>query len=130
MAEKRAFQRLPSNFRVEISRLGFPQSKMPRLEIESMDVGGGGLLLQSPERFEPGDNLMLRLYISGLNKFHPGFFKVFESDVGQYLQAIAEVVRAESVPGGYALGIRFTDVDADDAKALRDFIASRLKSEG
>jgi c-di-GMP-binding flagellar brake protein YcgR len=53
------------------------------------------------------------------------FFKVFESDAGQFLQAIAEVVRVDEVVPftSYHLGVRFLDIDHDDWNALRNFIA-------
>jgi hypothetical protein len=77
------------------------------------------------QKFKDGDKLQVKIFIPSLNKFHSGYFKVFESDAGQYLQAIAEVVRIEEIMPltRYKHGIRFLDVDFDDLQALRRFIS-------
>lgn len=123
-SEKRKDYRLPKNFRVEVREFKFPLARQKTHEIFSVDISAGGLLVECGQNFAKGEKLQVKIFIASLNKYHPGFFKVFESDAGQYLQVIAEVVRSEErVPlSRYALGIRFVDVDHDDWNALRKFI--------
>ena len=122
--EKRKHYRLPKNFRVELREFKFPLARQKAHEIFSVDISAGGLLVECGRNFAVGEKLQVKIFIASLNKYHPGFFKVFESDAGQYLQAIAEVVRSEErIPlTRYALGLRFLDVDHDDWNALRNFI--------
>jgi len=123
--DKRKDCRLEKNFRVEIREFRFPLAKQPSFEVRCVDISVSGLLLECRRKFAIGDKLQVKIYIPSLNKYHPGFFKVFESDAGQFLQAIAEVVRVDEVVPftSYHLGIRFLDIDHDDWNALRNFIA-------
>ena len=123
--DKRRDCRLEKNFRVEIREFRFPLAKQPSFEVHCADISAGGLLLECRRKFAVGDKLQVKIFIPSLNKYHPGFFKVFESDAGQFLQAIAEVVRADEVVPftSYHLGIRFLDIDHDDWNALRNFIS-------
>ncbi len=123
--DKRKDCRLEKNFRVEIREFRFPLAKQPSYEVTCADISAGGLLLECRKKFEAGDKLQVKIFIPSLNKYHPGFFKVFESDAGQFLQAIAEVVRVDDVVPftSWHIGIRFLDIDHDDWNALRNFIA-------
>ncbi|HDQ41091.1 MAG TPA: PilZ domain-containing protein [Desulfonatronum sp.] len=127
--EKRDHQRLRKPFQVEIRQFAFPVQKQPVIEVHSVDISGGGLLVHCSRKFTVGDKLHVTIYIPSLNKFHPGFFKVFESDLGQSLTAVAEVARIqEAVPQhDYALGLRFLDVYEDDWKALENMILKELR---
>lgn len=123
--DKRRDCRLEKNFRVEIREFRFPLAKQPSFEVKCTDISVGGMSLECRRKFEAGDKLQVKIFIPSLNKYHPGFFKVFESDAGQFLQAIAEVVRVDDVVpfSLYQLGIRFLDIDHDDWNALRNFIS-------
>jgi len=123
-SEKRRDLRLPKNFRVEIREFRFPLVRQPRFEVSCADISAGGMLLECRKKFEAETKLQVKIFIPSFNKYHPGFFKVFESDSGQFLQAIAEVVHVTDVVPltSYALGIKFLDVDHDDWQALRNFI--------
>ncbi len=123
--DKRKDFRLPKNFRVEIREFRFPLARQKSMEVRCGDISAGGMLVQSPQRFEVGTKLQVKIFIPSLNKYHPSYFKVFESDAGQHLQAIAEVVREDTVVPltRYDLGIKFLDVDYDDWNALRNFIS-------
>ncbi len=125
--ERREFTRLPKSFRVEIRKLAFPLHAHPAQIVESVDISSGGLRVTARGSFEPGDKVQVRIFIASLNKFHPGFLKVFESDVDQSLQAIGEVVRVDRSAGGAMLGIKFVNVDQDDWKALHLKLQSELK---
>lgn len=129
MGEKRRYLRLPKEFRVEASEFRFPLSRQPKFELPCVDISEGGLCVECARKFEPGDKLQVRIFIPSLNKYHPGFFKVFESDIGQYLQVIAEVARVEEKTPmrKYVLGLRYLDVDVDDKKALNAFIQKAVE---
>ncbi|WP_461211225.1 PilZ domain-containing protein [Desulfocurvus sp. DL9XJH121] len=122
--DKRKDFRLPKNFRVEIKEFRFPLARQPKFDVACADISAGGMRLECRKKFEEGAKLQVKIFIPSFNKYHPGFFKVFESDAGQFLQAIAEVVRVEDVVPltSYSLGVKFLDVDHDDWQALRNFI--------
>jgi len=123
-SERRQDIRVPKNFRVTISEFKFPLSAQKTIEVQSADISAGGLKVESPAKFDPGVMVQVKVYIPSLNKFHPSFFKVFESDVGQYFQATAEVVWTnEKIPLTlYSLGLRFVDYYEDDWVALTNLI--------
>lgn len=122
--EKRKDVRLPQSFRVEIREFRFPLARQPKFDVQCADISASGMRLECKSKFEPSAKLQVKIFIPSFNKYHAGFFKVFESDAGQYLQAIAEIVRVEDIIPltKYALGIKFLDVDYDDLNALRKFI--------
>jgi len=125
--ERRRAERLEKSFRVEVREFRFPLAGRQGHAVSCVDLSEGGLRIESPRPYKAGDKLQVKIFIPSLNKYHPGFFKVFESDAGQHLQAIAEVAHVETLPGGSCrLGIRFLDVDEDDWKALRNFIAKAI----
>ena len=121
--ERRKFTRLPKNYKVEIRELTFPLNK-DWLPLKCVDISAGGLRLVTSCKFSPGQRLQVKIYIPGLNKFHPSFFKVFESDVGQSLEAVAEVAWVKEILplAKYELGLRFVDVYEDDWRALHNMI--------
>jgi hypothetical protein len=141
--ERRKFTRLPKNYKVEIRELTFPLNK-DWLSLKCVDISAGGLRLVTSCKFSPGQRLQVKIYIPGLNKFHPGFFKVFEDDVSQTLQAVAEVAWVKEIffsgksiladndyPATdgctwYELGLRFVDVYEDDWRALHNMIKRLL----
>lgn len=130
-SERRQHTRLPKSYRLELAEFVFPLTDQPRISATCEDVSAGGLAVVAPRRFEVGDKVQVRLHMARLNKFHPGFFKVFESDVDQSLQAVAEVVRVvERIPfARYYLGLRFTDVYDDDWRALHGLIQDEIRRQ-
>ncbi|WP_245588388.1 PilZ domain-containing protein [Desulfocurvus vexinensis] len=117
--------RLPKAFRVEVTEFKFPLARQPRYEVLCADISVGGMKIECSHKFEPETKLQVKIFIPSFNKYHAGFFKVFESDAGQFMQAIAEVVRLRDVVPftRYEMGIRFLDIDHDDWQALRKFIS-------
>ncbi len=122
--EKRQDYRLPKSFRVEIREFRFPMARQPKYSIACANISTGGMLLECRKKFESGTKLQVKIFIPSFNKFHPGFLKVFESDAGQFFQAIAEIVHTHDIVPltSYALGVKFLDIDSDDWTALRRFI--------
>ncbi|EFI35111.1 type IV pilus assembly PilZ [Desulfonatronospira thiodismutans ASO3-1] len=122
--ERRQYVRIPKNYRVELQPLEFPLAAQKKIRVESADISSGGLRLSCDEKFGEGQTVQVRVYISGLNKHHPGFFKVFESDAGQYLQAVSEVswVREKVAFELYEMGLKFVDVYEDDWQALKTML--------
>jgi len=123
--ERREYSRVPRRFRVEVAGLSLSEPSTPPVEARCENISAGGLLLNSPQAFQLGDRLQVRLFIPRLNKFHPSYFKVFESATGQNLLAVAEVVRAEKGADGLErIGIKFLDVYEDDWQALYRLLQS------
>ncbi|GAB1410633.1 PilZ domain-containing protein [Desulfovibrionales bacterium] len=130
-ANRRKHDRVPKAYRLELQELVFPLHQQAKIAATCEDVSAGGLAVVTRKKFAVGDKLQVRLYMARLNKFHPGFFKVFESDVDQSLQAVAEVVRVdERIPlTSYRLGLRFTDVYDDDWRALHGLLQDELRRQ-
>lgn len=124
--DRREYFRIPKKFRVEVQEFVFPLKSQKRNQVESADISEGGLRVFCSTRFSEGQKVQVKVYITSFNKFHPGFFKVFESDIGQYLQAVAEVAWVrEKVPlVSYEIGLKFVDLYEDDWHALRKMILS------
>jgi len=128
--DRRQYGRIPKQFKVEVSGLTFSESTSPPVEARCVNISAGGLLLDSPQSFQIGDKLQVRLFIPRLNKFHPSYFKVFESSTGQNVLAVAEVVRTERGQAGMATtGIKFLDVYEDDWQALYRLLQSLTPQE-
>ncbi|MFW5731361.1 MAG: PilZ domain-containing protein [Desulfonatronovibrionaceae bacterium] len=122
--DRREFVRVPRKFRVEVQDFVFPLAQQKPTRVECADISAGGLRIICSRRFAEEHKVQVKVFIPSFNKFHSGFFKVFESDVGQYLQAVAEVAWVrEAVPlTSYETGLRFVDVYEDDWLALRKMI--------
>ena len=116
--------RLPKNYRVSLKKLAFPLSKQKELALECVDISCGGMRIESPVRLEAGLVLQVEVSIPRLNKYHPSYLKVFESDLTQSLQAVAEVAWVQDIISGvrYEAGIKFVNVDEDDWKALHGLL--------
>ena len=127
---RRQFVRLPKGYGVEINEFKFPIANQERLAVICADISTGGICVESPVAFERGTRLQVRVQIPRLNKFMPGFFKTYENDAEQYLQAIAEVTWPDPLPQGYQLGLQFLDLDPDTARALGGLIKKALSEAG
>lgn len=121
-AEKRVYQRLPKTYHVEVIKLDFP---MPRegLKTRCCDISTGGVCVESAEApFDLGDACQLKIQIPFLNKFAPGFFKVYENDAEQFFIALANVAWIKPLSGQFLVGFKFVNVHADQQKALEKLI--------
>ncbi len=126
--ERRQFVRLTRQFRIEISPLTFPLSDVRPVEVTGVDISEGGVAVQCSQEFGVGEKVQVRIYIPKLHKYHPGFLKVFDHDLGQYIMAVAETAwcRRGSGQDEYILGLEFVDVYEDDLQALHNVIRSGL----
>lgn len=117
--ERRKYSRYLNQFQVELSKFVFPLEVQERVATKCINVSAGGLLLQTDFPFTQGDKVQVRLHVPRLNKYHPGFFKVFESVSDQTLLAISTIVRVRPLSGeGYEVALKFLDVYEDDWLAL------------
>lgn len=121
-AEKRRYGRLSRTFEVDVSELAFPMPRGKSVKTNCYDISEGGLSIESPVHFNVGAKVQVRINIPLLNKFSPSFFKVWENDADQYFSAIAEVVRSQMKGGKHMVGMKYVDVDSDQAKALAGLI--------
>lgn len=129
-SERRRYYRLPKPFSVQAFEFSFPMSSRPCVDTTCVDISGGGLCLESPQRFEEGSVIHVKVHIPTLNKYSGGFFKSHENDVDQYLSAIAKVAWVEPSHGQYLLGVQFTDIDWDTQQALNRLIDKTVREEG
>lgn len=122
--ERRQYTRLPKNYSVEVRTLSFPFNNQPVVKAMSADISAGGLSIEVAGRYRKGDKLQVKVCVPCLNKFMPGFFKVYENDAEQYLQAIAEVVRVGNGVSfsSQVLGLRFIDLAEDSFIALKKMV--------
>lgn len=125
--ERRKYQRLDKEFKVDVRRFVYPINSQRVIKTTCINISPGGLLLKLGEYFNVGEKLQLTLHVPGLNKFHPSFFKVFESSLNQSLVAVAEVVRVDKRGLYYEVGVKFLDVYDDDWRALYNLLTRELK---
>jgi c-di-GMP-binding flagellar brake protein YcgR len=127
--DRRQFARLSRQFKMEISAFTFPLSKMRPFEVTGVDISEGGVAVRCPEGFCVGERVQLKINIPRLNRYHPGFFKVYEHDLGQYIIAVAQIAWSKPDPkqGDFMLGLEFVDVYEDDLKALHNLVRSGLE---
>lgn len=128
-ADKRQYGRLNRTFAVEVSELQFPIVRDKAVETRCYDISEGGLSIESPRAFQAGDKLQVRINIPLLNKFSPSFFKVYENDADQYFMAIAEVMWCKIQAGQYLIGMRYVNVDDNQARALAGMINKAFKEQ-
>lgn len=130
--DRRQYTRLPKNYSVEVRAFCFPVNSQPKLTAKSADISAGGLSVELAANYCKGDKLQVKVCVPCLNKFMPGFFKVYENDAEQYLQAIAEVVRVErgASPDTRILGLRFIDLAEDSFIALKKMVEKAVRENG
>ncbi len=128
--ERRKFARLPKNFRVELRELDFRAGR-EKISTRCVNVSAGGLLLEVSRAFDLEQKVQVKLFVPNLNKFHPSYFKVFESSTDQDLLAVAKVVRVkEKLPLQlYELGIEFLDIYEDDWQALYKMLSTAVQQD-
>ncbi len=125
---KREYLRLPRPYRVQARELVFPIAKDPLIDAESRDISKGGLCVESEASLPVGTRLHVTVHIPLLNKFHSGFFKVYENDAEQYFQAVADVSWSRPSGGRYLLGLAFVNADEEIAKALNKLVQEAFNS--
>ncbi|MCL1915113.1 MAG: PilZ domain-containing protein [Desulfovibrionaceae bacterium] len=128
--EKRRHGRLSRTFVVELYPLSFSGGRDKAVTARCYDISEGGFSLESPKSFQQGTHLQARIHIPMLNRFAPGFFKVYENDADQYFTAIVEIVWCEPKGGHYLVGARYVNVDESQARALAGLINKAFQSEG
>lgn len=128
-AEKRIFQRLPKTYPVEIIRLEFPMPK-EGIRAQCCDISNGGVCVEASNiGFSLDDICQLHILIPLLNKFAPGFFKVYENDAEQYFTALAQVAWIKPLTGQFLVGFKFVNVHADQQAALERLIEHAFAQE-
>ncbi len=125
--ERREHSRLNKELKVDVRRFVYPLKSQRIIKTKCLNISPGGILLEVSEKFKKGEKLQLTLYVPGLNRHHPSFFKVFESSINQSLLAVAEVVRSELKGGTYQLGIKFLNIYEDDWQALYNFLMKEIR---
>ena len=119
---KREYLRLPRPYRVQARELVFPIAKDPLIDTESRDISKGGLCVEADAALPVGTRLHVTVHIPLLNKFHSGFFKVYENDAEQYFQAVADISWSRPSGGKYLLGLTFVNADEEIAEAVNKLV--------
>ncbi|MDL2272769.1 PilZ domain-containing protein [Desulfovibrio sp. OttesenSCG-928-I05] len=120
---KRAYQRLPRPYPVEVAKLSFPMNKSGVIETTCCDISKGGLSVEAPSSsLAVGDTCQLKVLIPTLNKYSSSFFKVYENDAEQYFNALGEVAWIKPIGGRRLMGFRFVNVVAEQSQALERLI--------
>ena len=125
---KREYLRLPRPYRVQARELVFPIAKDPLIDTESKDISRGGLCVESDSALPVGTRLHVTVHVPLLNKFHSGFFKVYENDAEQYFQAVADVSWSRPSGGRYLLGLSFVNADEEITKAVNKLVQDAFSS--
>ncbi len=120
--EQRMFQRLPKTYPVAVMKLDFPMPK-EGVQMRCCDISMGGVCVEAESAsFEEGETCQLKILIPLLNKFSPGFFKVYENDAEQYFIALAQVAWIKPLPQQRLMGFKFVNVHNDQRIALEKLI--------
>ena len=120
--EKRVYQRLPKTYPVEVIKLDFPMPK-EGIKTRCCDISMGGVCVETGEiPFGVGASCQLKINIPLLNKYAPGFFKVYENDADQYFIALSELAWVKPVGGQFLVGFKFINVHSDQQQALEKLI--------
>lgn len=107
--ELRRFLRTSNEYRVEYGL--FPLTN-PDEELKTgfiKNIGGGGLMFQSPDPFSIGTQLVLKIYITGWLKQGEDIVEAPGSENIAAITAIAEVTRCEFMPEKnlHNIGVQF-----------------------
>ena len=122
--DKRIYQRLPRPYPVEVRKLAFPMpSESTRMTC--CDISKGGICVETPPvDLAVGDVCQVTVLIPLLNKFAPGFFKIYENDAEQYFTGLGEILWKKRIGAQELVGFKFVNVHADQLKALEKLIES------
>ena len=127
-ANKRRYLRLPRPYRVQARELVFPIAKNPLLDVNCNDISKGGLCVEAQSPLPVGMRLHVNVHIPLLNKFAGSFFKVYENDAEQYLQAIADVAWVKTSGGMHLMGLRFVNADEEQCRALSKLVEEAFRN--
>lgn len=128
-AEKRTHQRLPRTYPAEIARLAFPVVA-EGVQVRCCDISLGGVCVEMDDAsFALGDTCQVKVHIPLLNKYAPGFFKVYENDAEQYFTALAQVAWIKPFSGRFLMGFAFVNVHSDQSTALEKLIERAFARE-
>lgn len=121
--EQRRANRLPKNYFVQFKKFKFPMTSQPYHDAKISDISPGGICVESNQSFKEGEQLQVKLHVPRLNKFMPGFFKFYENDEEQYIEAIVEVAWID----GQHMGLRFVDLDKDVVRGITGLISDAVR---
>lgn len=118
----RTYERLPRAFSVKFKELSFSMARQTGTEGQLSDISEGGICIESPTQVEVGSKMQVSIHIPLLNKYSPGFLKIYENDADQHFLAITETMWCKPVGGIFLVGMKFINVDESQARALAAMI--------
>ena len=125
--EQRKYNRLPKSYFIEYKEFKYPTGHQDFLKSNLMDISAGGVCVECVRSFPAGTKLQLRVHVPRLNKFMPGFFKYYENDQEQYINAIGEVAWVDSSRGRTLMGVKFLDLDPDVVTGIQGLIRDAVR---
>ncbi len=123
--ENRRFPRISSSTVVESTRLAYPLDTASTKMGMSRNIGPEGVCLTSPEPYDAGDILSLKIDLPGWQRFNPSVAAIVDEEKAVApLTAVVEVVWCRPMTGqeGFEMGVRFRDIYEDDRKALLRYL--------
>ncbi len=124
MTENRDFSRISKEITVDLSELSYPLKNEYVTAVSSKDISGGGICLETMDKFDPQTLLNLKIRIESLEGYKKPYSMILNKSKMLPLTALAEVVWCNDFPNGqgYLTGIRFLDIYEDDYNALIKYL--------
>ncbi|MBN1548810.1 MAG: PilZ domain-containing protein [Syntrophaceae bacterium] len=127
--ERRKFARYSLRLRVQYSKAKGDKAVRTPQESISRDLGVGGMALVLEEKLEPGQTLSVNIDLPDVQDLITDQNNEAMSAAGKTVTLLASVVWIKPAPDNQFLaGIRFLDLNHEDAIALKGFLEEyRLK---
>jgi len=110
MKEVRRYKRLAKKYRIEYGPFSAMLDREKMHKGVLINIGGGGVLFSSTEKYDIGTQLYIMISISGWGQNNGKVIKVVDENLELAIKAIAEVLRVDEdrKGGGYVIGAKFS----------------------
>jgi len=126
ITDRRRYPRLEKKTRLQSGLLTYPINEDEFAVGNMENISLGGIKMHTPEKYEDGALVQVKLNLPGWLKYHTGFLKVLEDSNGTPLSAICEVLRSKREGKKYTTAMRFINVDPDDFIALESYLDKEI----
>jgi len=122
--ERRKFIRIPFKTSLTVKRMTMSSRAMEQeIALALKNVSTAGALFESSKSYELRDTLLLKMDISGWEKYKSDFIRPGQLSRSEPLTVIATVVRVEFIrSGAYEIGVCFVGIDEGHQRALGKLI--------
>ena len=110
MKDVRRYKRLAKKYRIEYGPFSAMLDRKKLHKGVLINIGGGGVLFSSTEKYDIGTQLYIMISITGWGQDNGKVVKVRDEDLELAIKAIAEVLRVdeEKEGNGYIIGAKFS----------------------